>query len=261
MDLITSKDNSKVKRARSLLRRRERYRSREFLVEGIRLVEEAVKKKAPLVEAFISPQLETDFRGQELARSLEELRVPVHRVTDQVLSSISKTETPQGVVAVSSFVELPLEPSPLPLYLVLDAVRDPGNVGTMLRTAEAAGADCAFFTKGTADVWAPKVVRAAMGAHFELPIRYLPSFDDLPSVDELLVSEPRGGRPYYEIDWRKSVAVVIGGEAFGPGREARRRATETVSIPMERGAESLNAAVAAGIILFDALRARLTAPF
>ncbi len=256
MLVITSKDNPKVKRARSLHRRRERYRAREFLVEGVRLVEEAVKKKAPLAEAFISPELELDPRAQALVRSLEEMGIPVYVVAEKILSSIAETQTPQGMVAVCGFVELPLEPSRSPLYLVLDAVRDPGNVGAILRTACAAGVDCAFFTKGTADAWSPKVVRSAMGAHFALPIRYLPSFDELPKVDELWVSEPRCGRAYYDVDWRKSIALVVGGEAFGAGEEARKRATGTVSIPMARETESLNAAVAAGVILFEALRAR-----
>lgn len=256
MELIKSRDNPKVKRARSLQRHRERHRAGEFLVEGVRLVEEATKRKAPLTEAFITPQLEETPRGSGLVSSLEAAGTPVHRVTEEVLATVAQTEAPQGVMAISRFVELPLLPTTKPIYLVIDGVRDPGNVGTILRTAQGAGADGVFFMKGTADIWSPKVVRSAMGAHFAVPIRHLASLGELPAVEEVVVSDIAGGEPHYTIDWRRSIALIVGGEAYGPGREARARATRVVSIPMLRDTDSLNVAVATGVILFEALRQR-----
>lgn len=261
MEIITSKDNPKVKRARALLRRKERYKERQFLIEGVRLVEEALAKNAPLVEAFLTAEFTEGENGRRLAAKLEDAAADIYIVTEPVLKTLSETESPQGIVAVSRFVELALggkgeEALKEPLYLVLDGVRDPGNVGTILRSAQAAGAGCVFLMKGTADPWSPKVVRSAMGAHFALPIRNIESLDELPPVDDLLVAEATGGVRYHDMDYRESVAIVVGGEAFGPEREARERATATVSIPMAGEAESLNAAIAASVILFEAAKQR-----
>lgn len=256
MERITSKDNPRIKRARALERKRERLRSGEFLVEGVRLVEEAVRRRAPLVEAFISPAVEQDARGRLLVSELMGQSVPVLPVTESVLTSISQTETPQGVVAISRFAEMPIVSSNAPLYLVLDGVRDPGNVGTILRTAQAAGVDAVFCLKGTADPWQPKVVRAAMGAHFSLPIKMLETVDEFPQTEQVFTAEAAKGVPYFKAEWHRSTALVVGGEAFGPSEEAKQKATGSVSIPMQREVESLNVAIATGVLLFEAFKQR-----
>jgi TrmH family RNA methyltransferase len=146
--------------------------------------------------------------------------------------------------------------------LVLDAVQDPGNVGTLLRSAEAAGVGQVLCGPGTGDVYSPKVVRAAMGAHFTLALQADVSWD---ALAEMLRATPHiyaavgaATTPYYAADWRGPAALIIGNEAHGIGREALALATQQVCIPMQGQAESLNAAVAGSIILFEALRQRKT---
>jgi TrmH family RNA methyltransferase len=146
----------------------------------------------------------------------------------------------------------------LTFALVLDGLRDPGNLGTILRTADAAGVQAVFLAPGTVDAYNPKVVRAAMGAHFHVPLvaaGWTALAGRLRGLS-LWLAEARQGLAYDQVDWRQPSALIIGAEAAGPGDAARRLAPKQVSIPMPGQAESLNAAVAAGIILFEAARQR-----
>jgi len=143
------------------------------------------------------------------------------------------------------------------LILIPDAVRDPGNLGTMLRTAWAAGASEVLLPPGTVDYTNPKVVRSAMGAHFRLPVRRATWTEIWQAVGDARVwlAEASRGVSYDEVDWHGDVAIVVGGEAAGAGTESRSRAS-CVRIPMTTGVESLNAAVAAAVLLFAAVRGR-----
>jgi TrmH family RNA methyltransferase len=255
---ISSPVNPKVRRLRSLHRRRVRHRERLFLVEGVRLTAEAVAAGFTLQLALYVPeQLERTPRGAELLAHLagSEEAFPT---TDSILKAVADTATPQGVVAAVPFPELP--PRPGDLTLVLDRVRDPGNCGAILRTAEAAAVGVAYCAPGTVDPFSPKVIRAGMGAHFRLPLRVLAHWDEVASLlagqGQILLAEVGGERSYDEVDWRGLTALIVGGEAEGAGSGARDLATATVSIPMAGPAESLNVAVATGILLFEALRQR-----
>jgi TrmH family RNA methyltransferase len=143
---------------------------------------------------------------------------------------------------------------------VVDAVQDPGNLGTLLRSAEAVGVAQVLCARGTVDAYSPKVVRAAMGAHLRLAIEQDLSWDEigaqLTSVDHIYAAEAGARMPYYAADWRQPSALIIGNEAHGLSEEARSHATKLISIPMRGRAESLNAGVAGSIILFEALRQR-----
>lgn len=253
---ISSPENPKVKELRALTRRSVRYRERLFLVEGVRLTEEALAAGYPLHLALYVPErLGETPRGAALLERLQSMATAFPTVP-KVLDSIAETVTPQGVVAAVPFPEGPAEPGDL--VLILDRLRDPGNCGTILRTAEAAGVSLVYCAPGTVDPFSPKVVRAGMGAHFRLPLRLSgwPELREVLSDRPVWLAEARGGRPYDAVDWRGPVALIVGGEAEGPGEEARALATGTVSIPMPGPAESLNAAVAAGVLLFEALRQR-----
>ncbi len=257
MNCISSPENPKVKEMRSLHRRSARYGERLFLVEGVRLVEEALAAGLPLRLAFCVPErLQETERGQALLSRLEPSPA-AFRTTPALLDSMADTVTPQGVVAAVPLPELPARPGGL--LLVLDGLRDPGNCGTILRTAEAAGVSLVYCAPGTVDPFSPKVVRAGMGAHFHLPLRVARGWSEIAAAlagRQVLLAEVHGGRPYDAVDWGRPTALIVGGEATGPGEEARRLATGSVSIPMAGAAESLNAAVAAGILLFAALRQR-----
>jgi TrmH family RNA methyltransferase len=253
---ISSSENPKVKELRSLYRRSKRYRERLFLIEGVRLVEEALGAGVPLHLALYAPErLQETPRGAALLARLsaDEAAFPTR---PPILDGAAGTVTPQGVVAAVPFPDL--LPRSEGLVVVLDQLRDPGNCGTILRTAEAAGASLVYCAPKTVDPFSPKVVRAGMGVHFRLPLR-VAGWGEIARAlagHQVWLAEARGGRPYDAVDWCGRTALIVGGEAEGAGEEARRLATGLVAIPMAGGAESLNAAVAAGILLFEALRQR-----
>jgi TrmH family RNA methyltransferase len=176
-------------------------------------------------------------------------------VSETVIAACSDTQTPQGVLAVVPFVSL--EPRP-GLLLILDGIRDPGNLGTILRSAESAGVGQVLLAPGTVDPYNPKVVRGAMGAHLRLPVHS----QDWPTIGKragdraVWLADAASETAYHEVDWTRPCALIVGGEAFGTGQEATELATGRVSIPMTGGTESLNAAMAATIILFEAARQR-----
>jgi len=253
---ISSLDNPRVRELRALHRRSVRYRQRAFLIEGVRLVEEALSSGLPLhLALYVPEQLQKMPRGAALLERLAACR-EAFSTTPQVLRSVSDTVTPQGVVAAVPFPERP--PQGEGLLLVLDRLRDPGNCGTILRTAEAAGVRAVYLSPGSVDPFSPKVVRAGMGAHFRLALRVASWAEIAAEVAgrQVLLAEARAGRPYDQVDWTLPTALILGGEAEGAGAEARALAAGVVSIPMAGAAESLNVAVAAGILLFEALRQR-----
>jgi TrmH family RNA methyltransferase len=181
-------------------------------------------------------------------------------VTEEVMLHMADTETPQGVLAVATFPQI--EPKESGLAMVLDGVRDPGNLGTILRTAEAAGVGQVVTLRGTVDLFSPKVVRGAMGAHFRLPIRADCMWEEMETLLEgkrVLLADASGGTPYDQVDWTAPTTLIVGGEAHGAGRKARALGDERVTILIEGDAESLNVAVATGILLFEAARQRRAA--
>jgi TrmH family RNA methyltransferase len=253
--VITSKTNRKVKYVRSLYRRSVRQRERRFVAEGVRLVEEMMKAGQEPVFVFHCPGVSSDARALALVERLRSSGVELESVSEDVMRAMADTKTPQGILAVASFPELDARNSHL--SLLLDGVRDPGNLGTILRSAEAAGVGQVVTMRGTVDIYGPKVVRGAMGAHFRLPMVADCRWGDVGSIlagKQVLLADVHGDRRYYEIDWTQPSALIVGGEAHGPGAEARRLCTATVSIPMQRNVESLNVAAATSIILFEAAR-------
>jgi RNA methyltransferase, TrmH family len=259
--MITSTSNEKIKLVRALQdKRRIREAEQLFVIEGVRLVEEALRAQAPIKLALHTDDL--DLRGQAALTQLTRLGVPIETVTPKVMAAASDTETPQGLLAITalppSFVTRSGPPSFLSFALILDGLSDPGNLGTILRTADAAGVEAVFLIPGTVDAYNPKVVRAGMGAHFHLPIieASWESLADRLTGLEVWLAEAHAGEAYHQVDWRKPCALVIGSEAEGPSAAAHRFAHRQVHIPMPGQAESLNAAVAAGILLFEVAKQR-----
>ncbi len=255
--MITSTANEKVKYVRSLHRRRARYRERHFVAEGVRLVEEAFRAGIVPALVFYSQSLDSTPGGRELLAEIQKVESPALAVSERVMKALADTVSPQGVLAVLPFIELS-PPAETSLVLVVDQLRDPGNLGTILRTANAAGVEQVFLTPQTVDPYNPKVVRGAMGAHFRLPIanRSWPQIAEALAGLRILLADVRGGQVYDEVDWTRPSALIIGGEAHGATSESAELATASITIPMPGGAESLNAAVAASIILFEAVRQR-----
>ena len=259
--MITSLQNPRIQHVRRLQAQvRARREAAECVVEGVRLSEEALEAgwQARLVLHLdnLSP------RGEAVVRGLAALGAQVEVVSQQVMDAISDTETPQGLLAVLALQPLPLPPAP-DFVLIPDGVRDPGNLGTILRTAAAAGVQAVLLPPGCADAYAPKVVRSAMGAHFRLPIcsmdwEGMRMYLNPPAAPRprLYLADAAAGLPYTQADLRAATALVVGGEAEGAGAQAAKLADERLHIPMPGGAESLNAAIAAAILMFEVVRQR-----
>ncbi|HIE38723.1 MAG TPA: RNA methyltransferase [Anaerolineales bacterium] len=256
--MITSLKNDKVRLVRALQRRRRvRQRERCFVIEGVRLGEEATEAGVLPHFAFYTSEIQESLRVAALLKSWREAGVPCIEVSRPVMEACSDTEAPQGLLAVVPIPDLPRPARPT-LTLILDRLRDPGNMGTILRTALAAGVEQALIPPGTVDATNPKVVRAGMGAHFRLPLVTM-DWDRIPQAVagcRVYLAAARGTVPYTEVDWTESVALVVGGEAAGAGKRAHALADAEVTIPLAEGVESLNAAVAAAVILFEAVRQR-----
>jgi RNA methyltransferase, TrmH family len=251
---------------RDLHRRRGRERRGLALAEGVRLVEEALAGGIVIKGAAVSATLESTPRGNTLKAALADRGVRVEDVSEAELEELADTEHPQGVVAVIeprrwTWVDIHLVPGTA--LLVLDGVQDPGNVGTMLRTALGLGAAGLVALKGTADLTNPKVLRSAMGASFRLPaVSATPeefvAWSRLQRA-ELWVAESDGenieqipGRT----PERAPVALILGNEGAGVSEPLDAAATRRIAIPLVRDVESLNVAVAAGILLHEVMRAR-----
>jgi len=257
--VITNPKNPTVKHLRSLMTsRKDRRHERLFVVEGVRAVEELLKSGAHIAFGVYNPdQLATTERGQALLDIVRRER-RVQAAAPDVIAAVSDTVTPQGIVVATPWPEL--TPARRGITLVLDAVQDPGNVGTLLRSAEATAVAHVICISGTADVYGPKVVRAAMGAHFRLPIRQDVSWDEAPALlsdaDHVYAAVMDATMPYYAADWRQPSALIIGNEANGISAAGLAVATKRICIPMAAPVESLNAAVAGSVILFESLRQR-----
>jgi TrmH family RNA methyltransferase len=226
-------------------------------VEGTRLVEEVVRAGIrPALVLYTEAWAEASA-GRLLLSSLDSAEEGAWLVSEAVLAACADTRTPQGVLAVVPFVQLQPRPG---LILILDCLRDPGNLGTILRSAEAASVGQVVLAPGTVDSYNPKVVRGGMGAHLRLPVLSVP----WPAIAELVagraiwLADAAADVAYDAVDWTLPSALLVGGEAAGAGDQARSLATGRVSIPMAEGTESLNAAMAATVILFEAARQRRT---
>jgi TrmH family RNA methyltransferase len=253
--VITSKQNSKIKLVRALLgRAKERREANAFVVEGVRLVEEAVNSNWGFRFVLYDEMLSE--RGEAQVEGLRSRGVDVEMVSPDLIKSLSETETPQGILAVLDFKQLPITNSP-DFLLIADQIRDPGNLGTLLRTAAAAGVGTVLLTPETTDVFAPKVVRAGMGAHFRLPIHSM-TWDEIKEITKGLqvYLADMDGQSCWETDLRQPLALIVGSESAGASDEARKLATKKISIPMFGNVESLNAGVAGSVLMFEVVRQR-----
>ncbi len=248
METITSLKNTKVQAWKSLKDKKGREMHHAFLVEGPKMVREALASGMMVKAVLLRENLGVSF---DLPAAIPAFVLPEH-----IFSSISDTKTPQGIAAV---MDLETKPADGPRLLALDGVQDPGNVGTIIRTADAAGFNGILFSRECADLFSPKVLRATMGSIFRLGFSFPPSLQE--SLEALkkkgcsVLSSQLDGEPFYERDKvSPSFVLVIGNEGNGVSDEVKAVATHHLCLPMRGGAESLNAAVAAGIMMYDLTR-------
>jgi len=257
--MISSPHNPKLKLIRALQgRAKERREAGAFVVEGVRLVEEAVISNWRFQFALFDETL--NERGMSQVESLRSQGVDVEEVSTILMKSLSETETPQGILAVLELTQLPITNHP-DFILIPDQIRDPGNLGTLLRTAAAAGVQAVLLPPETTDAFAPKVVRSGMGAHFRLPIHSM-SWEEIQqfceSANQKIYLADMDGQSCWEVDLRQPLALIIGNEAGGASQSARKLANGKITIPMSENIESLNAGVAGSVLMFEVVRQRLT---
>ncbi|HVA57589.1 MAG TPA: RNA methyltransferase [Gemmatimonadaceae bacterium] len=243
--------------ARDLRRRKARETRNLFVCEGVRAVEELLRSPIAPTGILVAPQLLEAPRGAALREAIRRSGCPVEEVAPRDFHTAAETDSPQGVIAIAPIPERSLdrvEPADGLRLLVLDAVQDPGNVGTILRTAAALGATATVALPGTVDLWNAKVVRSAMGALFHHPCMAA-TWEDVDafrrrSALALWVADaagtPLGGAPA-----PSRLGLVVGNEGAGVSAEARARADRLVALPLDPIVESLNVAVAAGILLYE----------
>lgn len=260
---ITSSHNPAIQYVRSLERAAVRRKHSAYVAEGVRLVAEAINSEQHAALALYDPEsLQRTDDGSSLLPRIASWADASHEVSARVLQSVAQTETPAGIVVVLKLPTIkPLsECADHRFGLVLDRIGDPGNAGTILRTAEAFGAGYVVTLPDSVDLFSPKVVRAGMGAHFRLPLyQHLPwerVVSSLAGVN-FVASAVRGGVRLADFRWPSHSALVIGSEAHGLSDDIEASGPAHVHIPMCRGVQSLNAAVAASIVMYAALENRL----
>jgi TrmH family RNA methyltransferase len=262
---ITSRDNSLLRHARAV---RDGKIDDSIFVEGLRLAEEAFSSGLIIDGVIYSEEI---TRKERAALLIEKLGAAGHKlasVSEKLLESISYTRTPQGIVVLASRPAndestFKAKQAGSPLLVILHGINNPVNVGAILRTAEAAGVIGAIATANTADPFSPKALRGAMGSAFRLPIWMGASFAEVIAwcVERgvrTVGAAAKGSKSFTEIDWRSPCALIVGAESTGLLPDELAAADEAVRIPMAGSVESLNVAVAAGIILYEAGRQRTT---
>jgi TrmH family RNA methyltransferase len=274
MTLITSPTNPRISKLRDLHTTRGRKKSGLFLMEGPHLLEALLDANVIPHEVYYQPELlRRTAKGRALlARLVHASLLPAEQlieVSERVIESLGEVQTSQGVVSVlpldafqPELVRTRRSTASRPALLILDELADPGNMGTILRTALAADVEEVLLSPNCVDCFSPKVVRAAAGAHIGLPIATDLSWEAIAERITLhcekerrvLLAEARSPHLYFEQDLRHPFALIIGNEAHGPSHEARQAATMSIAIPLANGVESINAAMAAGIVLYEAVR-------
>ena len=243
--------------ARDLGRRKAREKHSLFVAEGVRSVEELLRSRLKVRGALVAPQLATAPRGQALRTALDHAHLEVSEVSEKDFRSAAETESPQGVIAIGEVPARSLDTLDLPAVcriILLDGVQDPGNAGTILRTAAALGATATVALPGTVDLWNPKVIRSSIGAQF-FHFAFHASLDEVISfLDRAklrLWATAADGAALNREDAPARLAIAVGNEGAGLSAEIRAKAERTVSLPISGSVESLNVAVATGIILYE----------
>ena len=263
MTKITSRDNSLLQRARAV---RDGKVEKSIFVEGLRLCEEALRSGLEIEAVIYSDQIAKKDRAAKLIRELEQAADKSGTVDEKLLASISYTKTPQGIIVLAprpsiTQNEFKRRQPAKPLLIILHGINNPVNVGAIIRTAEAAGATGVITTMGTADPFSPKSLRGAMGAAFRLPFWIGGDYSQV--IDwcrkqkiQTVCADTDGAESYTETDWQRPTALIMGSESHGLSTEEISASDHVVSIPMKGSTESLNVAVAAGILLYEASRQR-----
>ena len=247
MKQIQSVSNPQVKQWKKLLTKKERDKSGVFLVEGFHLVEEALKQGEQVQEIMVSEQVGLPPRWDSGS-------TPVTLISDEISKLLSDTETPQGIYAVCRYSNIKEAVLDAKTFLLIDAVQDPGNLGTMIRTADAAGIDAVVVGRGSVDIFNPKVLRSAQGSHFHIPIISGDLTGWIGKLSEKNIpvygTALEKASVYTETTPSDRFALIVGNEGNGVSKEILSNTTANLYIPIYGKSESLNVAVATGVLLY-----------
>lgn len=267
--MITSIKNPEVKFLRSLKRKKYREREKMFVLEGIRIIEDALADQASFYRVFYSQMLESNSRGIRLLNQLKALGVKAIQLDDKLFNEVADTETPQGIIAILHQPDFELEDilaqkRQYPHLVMLNGVQDPGNMGTILRTTAAGGWSGAILTKGTVDPFNSKSLRATMGAVFKIPFCKVKNLDQVWQLlrekgYQVVAADLNGDKWHFEVDFSTPTVVVVGNEGRGVEEQVLNSADQLVKIPMAPDTESLNVGIAAGIMIYEGIRQNLLA--
>lgn len=260
---ITSVSNPQIRQALEIKNRRSRYKHSAFLIEGPHLIEMALASRARIKKIFFTGTFQTKKEAPGLLRNLAEKTGEIFEVADHIIGRLTDTETPQGILAVVSYQPLPIEELHLKggnVFTVIDGVQDPGNLGTIIRTADAAGAGAVILLPGTSDAFMPKAIRSTAGSIFNIPIVYADTASIISWLGDrkikLLVTAVDAEKSLYEADLKGPLAMVFGNEAHGTCGTLKKAADLLLNIPIYGKAESLNVATSAAICLYEVVRQR-----
>lgn len=254
MQIITSKSNDQVKNIKKLYQKKYRDENQEFIIEGIKILKEAIQENAIIKTVYIE-----ESKFEEITKEIPSINnLNIVLVSSQVLQEISDVKTPQGVIAIvgkQANYNISYDEE---VSLILDDIQDPGNIGTIIRTADSLNMKQIIVSENTADIFSPKVVRSTMGAIFRVNVKYVNSLAETISDmknhgKNVYVTDLNTDSSIYNVDYKNSV-IVIGNEANGVSKEVKESATKKIKIPMLGKTESLNAAVATSVILYEAYR-------
>lgn len=256
MENIQSKENLLIKEVKKLKEKRYRKDCNMFLVEGFRFVEEALDSDFEVVHIFISTRGESRYEDSQMKNKLQK-DTKIYSINDSLFKSICDTESPQGIIATvrNKPVEIKYDHG---FYVLADKIQDPGNMGTIIRTAHATGALGVIITKGTVDIYNEKTLRGTMGSIFKIPVLF---DEDLTLVTKLrdsgfklVTSSLDTDKNFYDVSLKEKVIIAVGNEGNGISEEIYAISDLKVKIPMPGGAESLNVAVAASIMMYEVVR-------
>lgn len=258
---ITSRDNDKIKYTKSLLKAKNRSKEGKFIIEGYRILTLALESNAEIEYVFINDEFEKKKEHREFINELESRDIRVYKTTDKNFKDMVDTENTQGILAVVPFEKKNIEndlKTEDKFIVVLDRIQDPGNMGTIIRTADAAGADAIITLKGCVDIYNPKVIRSTMGSIFSMKIISSERDEMISAMKENninLVSSWLNTDNYYdEVDYGEKVALVIGNEANGIEDKIAENSDLLVKIPIYGSAESLNAAISSAVLMYEIKR-------
>lgn len=256
METIESKENKIIKEVRKLKEKKYRIEQKKFIVEGFRFIHEALKSSWNVEYIFISQEVISKLTEYGLDTIIKP-ETKVYKTTSSILNSLCSTENPQGIVAVVNILKPNLNCSN-GLYVLCDKIQDPGNLGTIIRTAHGVNALGVILTKGTVDCYNEKTLRSTMGSIFNIPIFEDFDLDIVRQLKQegfkLVAGSLEANKYFYDEDLSENLIITVGNEGNGISEEVYKLTDIKIKIPMPGGTESLNAAVAASLIMYEALR-------